>query len=241
MLGFFARLRRVFQAEAHTALSRFEDPIKMTEQGVRDLKSNLAEATINLAQVKSVAIRMRREAEAEKRRATEYEGKAVALLGRGQTGELALPEADRLASEALRLKTASRERHAALDGNAGQQEQLAAHLQNRIEGLRREINRYENELITLRARAKTARSVRKINQHLSGAEGSDTVAMLGRMRDKVAQEEALAEAYGHLNTPAADVEGEIDRALQQDLRKEVADSLAELKARMGIALEPPKR
>lgn len=41
----------------------------MTEQGIRGLKSNLNEAAISLAQVKSVVIRLRREADEEVRRA----------------------------------------------------------------------------------------------------------------------------------------------------------------------------
>ena len=40
----------------------------MTEQGIRDLKSNPNEAVISLAQVESVTIRLRREADEEVRR-----------------------------------------------------------------------------------------------------------------------------------------------------------------------------
>ena len=50
MTGLFTRLFRVFQAEANATMSRLEDPVKLSEQGLRDLKSSLSEAMISLAQ-----------------------------------------------------------------------------------------------------------------------------------------------------------------------------------------------
>ena len=243
MSGFFTRLFKLFQAEADTALSRLEDPVKLSEQGVRDLKSTLSEAVISLAQVKSVAIRIRKQAEDEKRQAEVYEQKAVALLRRAQEGELASAEADRLASEVLNLKSAAEEHYDTLNASALQQEQLAAQLQSRIEGLKRDVSRYEGELAALRARSSTARSVKKINQHLAGADGSSTVAMLERMREKVVYEEALAEAYEQLGDSADGMKGaekalelEVDKALlgTSASSPRVADSLAELKARLSL-------
>ena len=243
MTGLFTRLFRVFQAEANATMSRLEDPVKLSEQGLRDLKSSLSEAMISLAQVKSVAIRMCKEAEDEKRRAKAYEHKAVALLTQAQKGQLEPAEADRLASEVLSLKSAADGRYSALKASAEQQEQQAARLQSRVERLRREVGRFEDELVTLRARATTARSSKKISQHLAGADGSSTVAMLKRMRDKVVQEEALAEAYEQLYDAANDAanktvetEREVDRALSQTSGRspQATNTLAELKAQLGI-------
>lgn len=233
MAGFFNRISKVFQAEANTAVSRLEDPIKLTEQGVRDLKANLTEAMTSLAQVKAVTLRLNRDAEDERRRASDYERKAMTLLQRMQTGELAQPEAERLASEALRLKGESDARATALSQDFARQDGMASQLQGKVEQLRRDITRYENELITLRARAKTATSVKKINQHLAGADSSDTIAMLERMRQKVEEEESLAEAYGQLAAPPQTADAEIDRALAAP-QADTQDSLAELKKRMNI-------
>jgi len=38
MSGLFTRILRLGKAEAHSAVDKFEDPIKMTEQGIRELK-----------------------------------------------------------------------------------------------------------------------------------------------------------------------------------------------------------
>ena len=37
-MGIFSRLFKVGQAEAHAMVDKLEDPIKITEQGIRDLK-----------------------------------------------------------------------------------------------------------------------------------------------------------------------------------------------------------
>ncbi len=232
MAGFFDRVSKVFQAEANTAVARFEDPIKLTEQGIRDLKSNLTEAMTSLAQVKGVSIRLKREAEDEKRRSADYERKAMTLLQRMESGELDQTEAERLAAEALRLKGEADARASSLSQDFTEQERMSGQLQTKVDQLRRDIGRYDNELITLRARAKTATSVKKINQHLAGAGSSDTIAMLERMREKVEEEESLAQAYGELNAAPKSADAEIDRALAAPAAAQ--DSLADLKKRMGI-------
>ena len=231
----FSRFFKIVQAETDTALTRLEDPVKLSERGVRDLKRSLSEATMSLAQVKSVALRTRKEAQEEGRRAEALEQKAALLLRKAQRGELASDKADQLASDALRLKEAAEGRRGSLEASAEQQEQLAEKLQSRIATLRRDVRQHESELTMLRARRATARSVRDINRHLAGAEGSDTVAMLERMREKVMVEEALAEAYEEIyDAPSdSDAERDIDEALLGST-PQASGSLAELKARLGI-------
>lgn len=224
---------KVAQSQAHSAIDRFEDPIKMTEQGIRDLKGNLHEAMTNLAQVKAVAIRMRKDTEQQQLLASDYERKAMGLLQKMQAGELDSAEAERLAGEALSRKSEADGRALSLANDQERQDQMVNRLQTKVEKLRREIDRYENELITLRARAKTASSMKKVNQQLAGADASETIAMLEKMRDKVLEEESLAQAYGELTEVSLSVEQEIDKALAPP-PSDQSDALAALKKKMGI-------
>ena len=57
--------------------------------------------------------------------------------------------------------------------------------------------------------------------------------MLERMRQKVEEEESLAEAYGQLAAPPQTADTEIDLALAAP-QADTQDSLAELKKRMNI-------
>jgi len=231
-MGFFSRVFKVAQAEAHSVVDKLEDPIKMTEQGIRDLRETLQEALTGLAQVKATTNRLKHDLDEQKAIANDYERKAVALLQRAQSGQLAEAEADRLASEALARKNDASSRAAAIEKDYQVQKQAADTLQRKVEQLRRDINRYQNELITLRARARTASSVKKVNKELAGADASGTIAMLEKMKAKVEEEEALAQAYGEMSTAPASLDAEIDQAL--DAPASESDDLAALKAKLGM-------
>ena len=233
-MNLFRRLFKVGEAEAHNVINNLEDPIKMTEQGIRDLKRDLQGAMTGLAEVKGVAVRLNKEAEDAKRQVAEYERKAMLLLQRAQDGQLDVAQADRLATEALSQKDQVHERAARLTRDAQQQQAMAAQLQEKVQQLKSTIQTYENELITLRARAKTAASTKKINQQLAKVDASSTIAMLERMKNRVEEDEALAQAYGEVASLETSVDSEINRALAESETTSAQDRLAELKAKMGI-------
>ena len=233
-MSFFSRLFKVAQSEAHSVVDGIEDPIKMTEQGIRDLKKNLSEAMQGLAQVKSLAIRLRKDADDQKSRAQSYERKAMLLLQKMQSGDLEAGEAERLATQALAEKESAEQRATSITNDHQVQQQAADQLQAKVDKLRREITRYENELVTLRARARTAQSMKKVNKQLSGVDSSSTISMLEKMKTKVMEEESLATAYGELADSSASIDSQIDKALEAPSASAGSDSLAALKAKMGI-------
>ena len=235
MTSIFQRIFKVTQSEAHASMDKFEDPIKMSEQGIRDLKKSLQASMVSLAQVKSLAIRLQKEAEDHKKRAADYERKAMLLLKRMQGGEMEGAEAERLATEALSRKEEALQRCTTVSGEQQAQQRMADQLQTKVEELKRQISKYENEIITLRARARTASSMRKINQQLAGADASGTVAMLEKMKNKVQEEESLAEAYGQLSDVGGTIDEDIDKALALPSTAATSDSLAELKKKMGMS------
>ena len=56
------------------------------------------------------------------------------------------------------------------------------------------------------------------------------------MKEKVAQEEALAESYGEIANESKSVDDEIDKALEGGTAEaKAADDLAALKAKMGLS------
>ena len=234
-MSIFRRMFKVAQSNAHAAVDQLEDPIKMTEQGIRDLKKNLQAAMVSLAQVKSLAIRLQKETDDHKKRAADYERKAMLLLRRAEAGEMAAAEAERLATSALEKKDTEVQQSARVGADYETQRRMSDQLQAKVEDLKRQIAKYENELITLRARARTASSMRKINQQLAGADASGTVAMLEKMKHRVQEEESLAEAYDQLADVGGTIDEDIDRALAGPSPSAGADSLAELKKKMGIA------
>ncbi len=233
-MSFFNRLFKVGQSQAHALVDKIEDPVKMTEQGIRDLKKNLTSAMTSLAEVKGVSIRTRKEADRKKNMAQDYERKAMLLLQKVQKGELDQAEAESLAMKALDKKEESAAEAEKLYNEASLHEKRADELQSKVNKLKSTITSYENDLITLRARARTAASVKKINSQFAKMDSSSTISMLEKMKAKVEEDEALAEAYGDIAGESNSVDNEIDAALGNSGSPKASESLMELKKRMGL-------
>ena len=235
-MSLFKRLFRVSQAEAHAIVDKFEDPIKMTEQGIRDLKKDLQASMTSLAEVKAIAVRTRREADNHKKLTVDYERKAMMLLQKMQSGEMDQADAERLATQALNKKEQSAADAIRLAQEAERHEQMAGQLQANVNKIKSGVNTYENDLVTLKARAKTAAATKKINQQIARVDSSGTMAMLEQMKSKVEEDEALALAYGEMADLDKSVDDEIDAALESGNRVTASAHLLELKKKMGIKM-----
>lgn len=234
-MNIFRRLFKIGSAEANSLVDKLEDPIKMTEQGIRDLKKDLAKALEALAEVKALAIRARNDANADTEKAKDYEKKAILLLKRAEKGEISMEEADRLASECLVQKESHMANAATNRANQEKFEANVAKLDANIKTLKSNVKKYEVELKTLRARAKVSKATKNINKQLADIDSSSTVSMLERMKDKVAQEEALAESYADIAGENTSIDQEIDKALDSGSAEvKASDSLAALKAKLGM-------
>ncbi len=232
-MNVFRRLFKVGEAETHSALDKLENPIKMTEQGIRDLKKDLDESLKALAEVKAMAIRAKNDVQTNRSKAQDYEGKAMLLLKKAQNGELDAEDADRLATEAL---TKKEEFTQAMNTSKTEQERFdknVAQLDVTVKKLKSNISGYENELRTLKARVKVSEASAKVNKQMAQIDATSTVSMLERMKEKVTQQEALAEAYGDIAGESKSLDDEIDSALDGQSVK-ATDDLAAMKAKLGL-------
>jgi phage shock protein A len=232
-MNFFKRLFKVGQSEAHSALDKLENPIKLTEQGIRDLKSDLDKSLKALAEVKAMAIRSRNDINTYSNKAKDYEQKAMLLLKKAGSGEMESAEADRLASEALAKKVENESLMTQAQGDKEKFETSITSLDVNVKKIRSKISEFEGELKTLKARVKVSEATKKVNKQLANIDSSGTVAMIERMKEKVNQEEALAESYGEIANESKSLDEEIDQALEGENTKG-ADELAALKAKMGL-------
>jgi phage shock protein A len=233
-MSLFSRIFKVGQAEAHSVVDKFENPIKMTEQGIRDLKNDLQGALTSLAEVKAIAIRTRREGENQKRLASDYERKAMLLLQKAQSGALDMSEAERLATEALGKKEQHGAEAVRIIQEAERHEIMVNQLQANVNKIKSSVSTYENDLATLKARAQTAASTKKINKQLARIDASGTIAMLEKMKARVEEDETLAIAYGEIASPDKTVDDEINKAITTGQTPTASADLLELKKKMGI-------
>jgi phage shock protein A len=232
-MNFFRRLFKIGQAEANAAIDHIENPIKLTEQGIRDMKTDLEKSLEALAQVKAMAIRAKNEMEELTAKAEDYQQKAMLLLKKGQKEQLTMVEAERLAKEALVKREESGQQATRAKAEAEKFDASVQKLESNVQEIKKNISKWENELKTLKARVKVANATKKLNKQMAAIDSSSTVGMLERMKDKVNQEEALAEAYGNIADAGKSVDEEINKAI--DVTSETAaDSLEKLKEQLGI-------
>jgi phage shock protein A len=239
-MSIFKRLFNIGKAETNSAIDKLEDPIKMTEQGIRNLKTDLDKALHALAEIKALSIRARNDIGTYTNQAQDYEKKAMLLLQRAQNGDMDATEADRLANEALTKKSESTEHANRAKADKEKFDGNISKMETNIKRLRQQVSQYENELKTLKARVKVSSATKNINKQMSQIDSSGTVSMLERMKEKVAQEEALAESYGDIANESRSLDDEIDRALGDSNVASASADLAALKAKMGLGKEEKK-
>ena len=238
MFAFLRRLFRIFSAAGHSALDKMEDPVKMTEQGIRELRTQLTSSYENLAQAKAVLLQARKEMQDRQEQANSYEGKAIALLQKAKAGAIALPEAENLARQALSKKEELTQQATSYEKSLLTQEDGVRRLESRIQELKSSVQTWERELTTLKARSKIATTSRNLNQQLAQVDASSTLSLLEKMREKVQTEEALAASYSEIKTKQEDLDADIQKALGSatvvNTEKPGTDSLAALKAQLQM-------
>ena len=235
-MNFFKRLYKMGQAEANSTLDSMEDPIKLTEQGIRDLKVELENGLESLAQVKALAIRSKNQHEEFVANVENYQEKAMLLLNKAKNGDLEIGEAERLAKVALIKKEENYKKAENTKVESVKFEHSVLELAANVSEIKKNINKWENELITLKARVKVSNATQKMNKQMADIDASSTVDMLERMKSKVSQEEALAEAYGNMADSKNSIDFEIDKAI--DFTKDNADNeLLKLKQQLGFPNE----
>ena len=232
-MNIFRRLFKIGEAEANSAIDNMEDPIKLTEQGIRDLKKDLEKNMEALAQVKALAIRAKNDQDEYLDKKDDYHNKAILILKKGQSGDMDKTEADRLAREALVKKEEAQKHVDRSEEEAKKFNENVAQLERNIQIIKSNISNWENELRTLKARVKVSNATKSLNKQMAEIDSSSTVSMLERMKEKVAQEEALAEAYGDIAGASKSIDDELEKAASTTEAK-AEDDLSKLKDQLGL-------
>jgi len=224
-MGLFDRLARIMKAEIHHKLDKMEDPVRMIEQGIRELKAELERALKAYASLKANKFQLELELQSVRKK------KKIHIENAKKYLEMAEREENQAYTVKANEEAQQAERYRQMEENLkAQLEQLEsniANLKGKIEVMKRKIREYETELRSLKARSATARAMKKVNQQLAQIDTSSTVSLIEEMKKKVEEQEALAEAYGELSE-----EGIAD--LNEDEKIEVIESPEELKKKLEM-------
>ncbi|SDR95887.1 phage shock protein A (PspA) family protein [Paenibacillaceae bacterium GAS479] len=215
-MSLFKRLRDLTLSNVYALIDKAEDPVKMTDQYIRDMASDLEDAE------KAVAAQIALEKKFKKL----YEEQEALVEKRLQQAHGAAEAGNvDLARRALEEKKAAEskrdEYRVAYDTNKAS----ADNLRDKLAQMQKQLTDLKNKRETLVARANAAKAQVQINKSMNGF-GSDTaMAGLKRMEDKVLGLESQAEASNVMNDKGKSLDEEFE-ALGRD--KAVEDELASL-------------
>jgi phage shock protein A len=208
-----------------------EDPLKVAEQHIRDLKASLSESLKSLTEVKALYIKTKRENEAQLNSAKNYENKAIQLLEKARDGQVPQAQADQLATLALAKKQEILARVGAGEKGLKNYEAMVKQMEATVLKQKMQVESWENEMRTLQARAKVSEATKTMQERLARMDAGGTLTLLENLKEKVAEQEALAESYTYLASSQTSLDDEINRILNPSTP--VADELSQLKAKVN--------
>ncbi|GAB2679038.1 PspA/IM30 family protein [Flavihumibacter cheonanensis] len=232
-MNIFKRLFRIGQAEIHAAVEKMEDPVKMTEQGLRELRKDLADATEAYAKVKALAIRTENEQLHCQKESLNYAEKAILIMQKAQVGQVDMNKAEALAREALSLRRKFWTESEELGNQVLSLQQSSREMLRNTEILKENMEKWEKELRTLKARATVSKATEQVNKQLAQLDTNGTIAMLERMKNKVEDQEALAKAYGEIAGAKSNLKDELNDLVKDDSFS-IEKDLQAIKEKLGI-------
>ncbi len=229
-MGLFSRLGTLIRSNINELISKAEDPEKMLNQVLVDMKTQLVEAKKQVAVAIADEKRLKKQYETEAAKALEWEKKAMLAIRAGD---------DNLARAALARKSEHEEIAETLRQQWEAQKASVEQLKNALRGLDAKIEEAKRKRNILVSRQKRAEAQRTINETLTNISSTSAFDTFERMSDRVTQIEAEAEATAEMSgaLPEANLEAQF-RALAAG---NVDDELSSLKKRMALVAAEDER
>ena len=227
MANILDRFSTIIKSNINALLDKAEDPDKMIDQYLLDLRENLAEVKKETAGVMAEESRCRRIYDENQRNVEKYNDLAKKALAAGNEGDAKVFLAKKLELETKGedLRTV----YEAARGNADKMRQM----HDKLVG---DINSLETRKAAIKAKVAVAKTQEKVNEITSGAEkASGTIAAFERMEAKADQMLDQANAMTELNAKKNDnAESLADKYEKAGSTAEVDEALAKMKAEMGL-------
>ena len=224
-MGLFERIFRIGKSEVNAAVDKLEDPIKMADQVLRELKDSYQQAITGESEVKAAALQHRAEEQKARTKAEEWEKKANDLLDLIEEGKLDAAKGNTLATTAAESHNQSEKQANEFAAMAEKEEKALAVMETAIQQLKDKISETENRINLLKSRAKTADVSEKINKTLSAVDTDGLMSTLDRMDSKVTATEFRAQAYAEVRDTTLSSEQEINKILGSTSASSALDAI----------------
>jgi phage shock protein A len=223
-MGIFDRLSTMLRSNINDLISRAENPEKMLNQLIVDMKTQLAKAKQQVASAIADEKKLQADAEAMRRQAEDWERRAMLAVqeNRDDLAKQALARYNEHLQGAQQLYETWQRHKAETD----QLKLSLRQLNDKIE----EAKRKKNILV---ARAKRAEAQQRIQETMSGLSDRSAFESFERMAEKIEATERRALAAAELNQ---EVSGDaLSRQFEAlEYKGSVDQQLLELKTKMGL-------
>jgi phage shock protein A len=231
-MGIFQKLSTVIKSNINDLISRAENPEKMLNQIILDMREQLAKAKREVAAAIADERKLKSQVETEVKQARDWQHRAMLAVKENR---------DDLAKQALIRQQEHTERAQVLQStwetHAAETEKLKGSLRQLNDKIE-EAKRKRNLLV---AKQKRAQAQRRIQETMSGLSDTSAFETFNRMAEKIEDEERRTVAHAEVTEA---IQG--DSLESQFLKLEaggggadVEDRLMALKAEMGL-IAPPK-
>jgi phage shock protein A len=226
-MGLFDRLSQLLRSNINDLISRAEDPEKMLNQILVDMRGQLVKAKQQVASAIADETRLRDQTDGEYRQAQEWENRAMLAVQEGR---------DDLAKQAL-VRQSEHFQHAQQLEATWQAHRLETEkLKNSLRDLNDKIEEAKRKKNLLVARQRRAQAQKRITETMSSLSEKSAFEAFARMEERIEQNERLLKATTEIDE---EVSGDRLRSQFQQLERGAASStvdarLLELKQKMGV-------
>ena len=225
-MGILSRFGKIMEANVNALLDKCEDPEKMIDQTLRDLKENLAEVKKETAGVMAEEQRCTRELNKWKDEVAKWNDLAKKAVVAGNDADATQFLAKRNEAQA-RLDDAQKVWDVAHD-NAEKMKQMYHKLENDISTL-------NSKRETLKAKVAVAKTQETINKANSKVNVSKTLDSFGSLEDRINKRLDAANAAAELDASSGrDETDDLADKYSGQSQATLNDDLAKLKAEMGL-------
>ena len=230
-MSIFTKLSTVIKSNINDLISRAENPEKMLNQIILDMRDQLAKAKREVAAAIADERKLRASLDSEVKQMRQWEHRAMLAVKEGR---------DDLAKQALVRQQEHKGRASALDetwkSQAGETEKLKGSLRQLNDKIE-EAKRKRNLLV---AKQRRAQAQRRIHETMSGLSNTSAFDAFNRMAEKIEEQERESLAHQEVNEALGPGTLEDDfKALESGTEGgDVEDRLLALKQEMGLIAAP---
>jgi phage shock protein A len=230
-MGIFTKLSTVIKSNINDLISRAENPEKMLNQIILDMRDQLAKAKREVAAAIADERKLKSQLEGEIKQARDWQHRAMLAVKEGR---------DDLAKQALLRQKEHTERVQVLKSTWEAHSSETEKLKGSLRQLNDKIEEAKRKRNLLVAKQKRAQAQRRIHETMSGLSDTSAFEAFNRMADKIEDEERKTLAHAEVT------EAITGDTLESDFLKlesgggsaGVDDQLLALKAEMGLIAPP---